>query len=676
MKYLSTFLLVACFALSGLQAQQIFVLYEQGCMQRVQYEQAIARQPKMDYFAYQVPLSDGNKLILETGVEGNVRQNYLPSDYLRCNDPRLNAELIDDLNGNRTKVFMLIPDGTDYLIQPVTMGAVMARQNNLITYVSPLASFQFDLRNVIIGENLAYNNPNAKVFFEGRETTDCQGKYLVRQLMARNAYPVIDYKIHPAVGVLERRLGSDGETTIGGVAVMRYINGQPIDTYLAGLCGGAPVVANTPPATGPVTYGNESVQPVNPYTGNANVPTVNPSAPAPAPVPTSPATSPTSEVETHTVAKGETLWGLSKRYGVNVNQVKEWNNLASNSITVGQVLRVGAPGMMNGTATAATQPRNPNVPTTAPTVTDQNYYPTDGGVTTQQSAATPSEREHIVQSGETVASVALQYGYTEAKFREINGLGSNEFIRIGQRLKTNSCNCPAAAAVVNNTTQPAPSPYGSGVVSPKAYTQPSATQQMGTPVGPTAGTYRAPANYQAPTQNYNNYQQPQSQPQGYGTPVTTPQSYGSQPTTPQSYGNQPASPQSYGTPATTPQTYNYQPQTTPATQSNLSITNDTGFGVRGGTTPNGYGQPAAQSMTTLEGGRPVIGSQANRPATYGQPVTSGSAPATTRAFHMVQENESLYQIAQRYGLSVDQLRAYNGLSTTDVIIPFQRLYIN
>lgn len=666
MKYLSTFLLLACFAFSGLRAQQTFVLYEPGCMLRVQYEQAIARQPKMDYFAYQVPLADGNKLIMETGVEGNVRQNYLPSDYLRCGDPRLNADLVDNLNGNRTKVFMLIPDGTDYLIQPVTMGAVLARQNNLLTYVSPLASFQFDLRNVIIGENLAYNNPNAKVFFEGRETTDCQGKYLVRQLMARNAYPVIDYKIHPTVGVLERRLGSDGETTIGGVAVMRFINGQPIDTYLAGLCGGEPVLSNTAPATGPITYGNASVQPVVPYSPTANVPTMNPSVPLP--VTSAPAAT-AEAVPTHTVVKGETLWGLSKRYGANVDQLREWNNLSGNSIAVGQTLRVSAPSMMAGTAAVptATQPRNPTTPASTP---QTPYYP-NPTTTAAQPTTTPSELEHIVEPGETVASIALQYGYTEAKFREINGLGVNEFIRIGQRMKTNSCNCPAAASPT--MAQSSPATYGSGVVTPQAYSPPAATMQAGTPVGPTAGSYRAPVNF------------PQSTAPAYSAPAATQQYYGNQqPTIPPSNLTPfAAAPSAYGTPVSTPQQYYSAPQTpqqynqpAAAAPSGLSITNDTGFGVRGGVVPNGLNTPAAQSMTTLEGGRPVIGAQANRPTAFGQPVTAGSAPASARAFHMVQESETLYQIAQRYGLTVEQLRAYNGLTTSDIIIPFQRLYIN
>jgi LysM repeat protein len=43
----------------------------------------------------------------------------------------------------------------------------------------------------------------------------------------------------------------------------------------------------------------------------------------------------------HVVKRGETLFRIAKNYGVTVGQLKEWNNLPSNSISVGQKLVVG-----------------------------------------------------------------------------------------------------------------------------------------------------------------------------------------------------------------------------------------------------------------------------------------------------------------------------------------------
>src|SRR4051812_46423055 len=42
----------------------------------------------------------------------------------------------------------------------------------------------------------------------------------------------------------------------------------------------------------------------------------------------------------HVVAPKETLFSISKAYGISVDELKEWNNLASNAISVGQELTV------------------------------------------------------------------------------------------------------------------------------------------------------------------------------------------------------------------------------------------------------------------------------------------------------------------------------------------------
>jgi LysM repeat protein len=49
----------------------------------------------------------------------------------------------------------------------------------------------------------------------------------------------------------------------------------------------------------------------------------------------------TNKVKMHTVAAKEGLYGIAKKYNVTVQQLKEWNNLDSNELRVGQQLVVG-----------------------------------------------------------------------------------------------------------------------------------------------------------------------------------------------------------------------------------------------------------------------------------------------------------------------------------------------
>ena len=560
-----------------LRAEQLFVLFDGSCGDRIRYEQAVARQPLMDYYAYAFNLPGGRKLMLETGAEGSVTQSYLPQGYIYCNDPRLGIDLVDRVNGGADRVFIIRPvQGGQYLIAPVVMGAVFERNGQQLSYRSPLSSFQFDTNNGIIGVNLAVDNPEAKVYFEGRDNNACSGTYIFRQLQPRAAYPVIDYKVVPEIGVTERRLGSDGSTTAGGGIIAREVNGQPVAEYIRSVCasasalarnGGtlpnrpattaAPTVPGPTPANSypgaPQTYaGGGLVSAPQPYTGTpqpysgATSPDVQPESQAYAsnPGPT------VTTSQTHRVVKGETLFAISRRYNTTVDAIKANNGLTSNTVYPGQELAVMTTTVASNPSPPATAPTSPtavamnpagsqfppapaNVPNARPTlpynagpVAGSNPgaatpvpYGTTGSTATPQpygQTATPpayatdqagyasrgvgeavyGEDTHTVEPGETVASIALKYGYTSAKFREMNELGPNEFIKVGQRLKTSDCNCPAQQVTpqtASTAVQTPPNPQ-SQMQAPTA-----APTSYGNPAYPYPGTQANPLPNAAPT---------------------------------------------------------------------------------------------------------------------------------------------------------------------------------
>ena len=46
------------------------------------------------------------------------------------------------------------------------------------------------------------------------------------------------------------------------------------------------------------------------------------------------------DVFTHVVEKGDTLYGLSRKYNISVDEIKQLNRLNSNNLTIGQVLNL------------------------------------------------------------------------------------------------------------------------------------------------------------------------------------------------------------------------------------------------------------------------------------------------------------------------------------------------
>ena len=124
-------------------------------------------------------------------------------------------------------------------------------------------------------------------------------------------------------------------------------------------------------------------------------------------------------VTTHTVAPGETLSAISKKYGIGVADLKRINGLTTDVINIGQVLRVSLP---SATGQQSTPPQKLPVPQTpeAPK---------------QPAPAKPTAVYHTVAKGETLYRIAQNYGTTVGALGKLNNLGNSSEIQIGQQLR-------------------------------------------------------------------------------------------------------------------------------------------------------------------------------------------------------------------------------------------------
>ncbi len=119
----------------------------------------------------------------------------------------------------------------------------------------------------------------------------------------------------------------------------------------------------------------------------------------------------------HRVQKGETLYAISKKYKVSVDQICEWNNIEQTAIlSICQELAIAQP-TANRPAPSLRQPP-------ASTMKVQ-----EGG-------------RHVIKPGETIAGIAHIYGFSEKRFRRFNGLNPTEPAWPGLVLRTSDCNCP------------------------------------------------------------------------------------------------------------------------------------------------------------------------------------------------------------------------------------------
>jgi len=119
------------------------------------------------------------------------------------------------------------------------------------------------------------------------------------------------------------------------------------------------------------------------------------------------------------VISGQSLSGIAMQYGVTVAQLREWNGLTSDTLHIGQRLRVQAPPARSqgSIGTPAAAPRSPQTSAhgAAPSAPDA-----DGMIT--------------VQPGQTLSGIAAKYKVSTANLRQWNKL-QNDRLQNGQKLR-------------------------------------------------------------------------------------------------------------------------------------------------------------------------------------------------------------------------------------------------
>lgn len=131
--------------------------------------------------------------------------------------------------------------------------------------------------------------------------------------------------------------------------------------------------------------------------------------------------SPPAETDaiTHTVGPQETLFAISRTYGVTIAEIQQWNNLETTALSVGQELLIYAE---NGDQTA-------DLP-------EVDRRPQTEQQTQRESIVTPTlsaSTYYTVQSGDYLNRIASEHGMTTDELRQLNNL-EDDMIRVGQRL--------------------------------------------------------------------------------------------------------------------------------------------------------------------------------------------------------------------------------------------------
>ncbi len=586
-------------------AENIYILYSSDCMDKMEYDR---KNEGKDFFAFQINTNRDEHIILEVDKEATQTLSALPTPFIGCYNGKFDKKLVQTINRNINNYFVVTRVGKKFQVHPINFASHYKKSGEWITYTSPKYSFRFNLIAGTIGENISQSS-DAKVFFEGVLPEECFNAYLFRQLPNGHNKEFIDIKFIPEVGLINEQIGTTpGDNSKGNSTLIR-INKSRYSRYINQLCG------NPSKEEAPESYTDErkrdTPKDLVAKGGDAYAYDTEEALPPP-PAP-----------EYHTVAKGETLYAIARKYKVSVGDIKKWNHKRNTNIKRGERLRISKsitsapPSTM--TAKSGSVVWDKDVKKKTPTKSYTKTTPTSFSAKNGNSKNTGTY--HTVKPGETVAFLAMKYGYTEARFRKMNNLKSTDFLKVNQRIKVDDCPCAN-----NDYSMSTPPVKRSNTTKKGVFKRKTTTAKRETPAAP-APYYHPEFTKKGGTANADFEDE-------------TPASYS---TTSRNGGPE----VKFNNTAEEKSISDYY-----------------------------YPSPVGQKRTTY----PTPQSKKNQekdlsPKGVQSEIVNG-ADGVKRKVHIVQEGETLYRIAKYYNMKVEALRQLNNLERSEVLMPYQRLYVN
>jgi len=131
--------------------------------------------------------------------------------------------------------------------------------------------------------------------------------------------------------------------------------------------------------------------------------------------------------KTYTVVSGDTLSGIAKKFNISLSNLRAWNNIKTDLIYPGDVLKVSS------TSTNSVQPPK-NTSSSSKSV---------------NASSASSQGTYTVKSGDTLSGIGLKFNLSVAELKKLNAL-SSDLIYIGQKLTVNSTKVSSSTTSSSN----------------------------------------------------------------------------------------------------------------------------------------------------------------------------------------------------------------------------------
>lgn len=403
---------VVCFN-SFLISQTYYTAYDEKCLDRYEFITDADRTP---YVVYTSKVTGGRVLQFDVGKENETWVKNLPGKLTECSLLSFDKAMALAINNSSIDLYMVRESPTHYNVSKVEKATLIESNGERLSVTMADADFTLNYNRLTTHDNLATPASRKDIFLEGTVKYQCMTGYMFKKMDAGQAQSYKEYTIVPGFGIVNKRSLPHAGAATNSLRLDR-VNHITFVEFATEMCKS---IETTPAAV--VEKKAEKAAEIYETAVDKKLPVSN----------TTNLCNKPAKDGVHYVQKGETVYSISRSYGISVDNIKVWNNLSNtNVINICQPLFVKTPNSIS----VSTQDgvKEISTPTTEPINTSQF---------------------HIVKPNETVQQIAEMYGYTESRFRTMNSLGIYERVYAGQKLYTSDCNCPSNDGVGTDAALP------------------------------------------------------------------------------------------------------------------------------------------------------------------------------------------------------------------------------
>lgn len=388
----------------------LYIQFDPTCMNQLEYRYTYSGQ---DLLMYAMNKGEDELYFFKIGSNTPATTASLPKGTISCRNVTLSSSDVNAINAGGRLAYIVHKVQNGYLSMPVEAAGQIFRAGTSFVFRSPSYDFLLDTANINYARNLSQPGVASAVYLTGMRDYDCRRQYSFRLEPVSDDLPRMDIELIPGVGLVSNRSGRNGSEMEQNVYRLLKINGIGMEEYITASCRDGKQSNNSDPfATGWPQDNNtdnstfiepdkEDYAPRQPAQGGSQPLANCPEKPG---------------FGYHLVQPGESLNSIARIYNLDSKSLANWNKITDpNKIEVCQKIWLSPQG---------------------------SNLPPGTGITN-------TNKEHVVQKGETISSIARKYGITESSLRQMNNLPGSGTVIItpGQRLTVARSDQPGTTGI-------------------------------------------------------------------------------------------------------------------------------------------------------------------------------------------------------------------------------------